>query len=71
MQAVGKAPKRWWGVYKSMRSHLKDIVFVGEIEVALDTNGVRYNKLTSISAQSGHEDKAQTVVANIAGALHN
>ena len=48
MQAVGKAPNRWSRVHKTMRSTLRDIVFVGKIEPKMDSKRQSYNKLIEI-----------------------
>lgn len=55
MQAVGEPPSRWSRVHKSMRSHLRKLVFVGETKVVPDGKGKLYTKLTSIQAQTSHE----------------
>ena len=47
-QAVGKDPYRWCRVHKSMRSHFRGIVFVGEIEEVIDSKGKGYYKLTNV-----------------------
>lgn len=49
MVSVGKEPKRWCRVHKSMRSALKDLSFTGEIINAIDSKGNLYFKFTELS----------------------
>lgn len=48
-QSVGKPPSRWSRVHKSMRSHLRPLLFVGCYEKAVDSKGDPYFKLTQIA----------------------
>ena len=48
MQVVGKAPRSWSRVHKSMRSSLKGIVFVGKIRSETDSKGHPYFKIIEI-----------------------